>query len=98
MHPVERAAELHARFVNIHPFVDGNGRTGLLLLNFELMKDGYPPAIICKEDRLNYYDALDIACIGGDYSDITKLVAESVQRSLNIYLEVLGLRKGRGSE
>ncbi|RKP48303.1 Fic family protein [Trinickia fusca] len=92
MHPVERAAELHTRFVKIHPFVDGNGRTGRLLLNFELMKEGYPPAIIRKEDRLAYYDALDVACVNGDYSEITDLVAASVQRSLDIYLEVLGLR------
>jgi len=91
MHPVERAAELHTRFVKIHPFVDGNGRTGRLLLNFELMKAGYPPAIIRKEDRLAYYDALDNACVSDDYSDITRLVTESVQRSLNTYLDVLGL-------
>lgn len=93
MHPVERAAELHTRFVKIHPFVDGNGRTGRLLLNFELMKMGYPPAIIRKEDRLAYYDALDRACTSGDYGEITFLVAVSVQRSLDVYLELLGLRK-----
>ena len=58
MSPVERAAQLHTRFVKIHPFVDGNGRTGRLLLNLELMKFGYPPAVIRKEDRLAYYDAL----------------------------------------
>jgi Fic family protein len=93
MHPVERAAELHTRFVKIHPFVDGNGRMGRLLLNFELMKMGYPPAIIRKEDRLAYYDALDRACMSGDYGEITFLVAVSVQRSLDVYLELLGLRK-----
>lgn len=91
MHPVERAAELHTRFVKIHPFVDGNGRTGRLLLNFELMKAGFPPAIIRKEDRLAYYDALDKACVSGDYGDIARLVAESVQRSLDTYLDVLRL-------
>ena len=92
MHPVERAAELHTRFVKIHPFVDGNGRTGRLLLNFELMKAGYPPAIIQKEDRLAYYDALDEACESGNYSAITQLVANAVQRSLDTYLGILGLR------
>ncbi|MBY4725861.1 MULTISPECIES: Fic family protein [Burkholderia] len=92
MHPVARAAELHTRFVKIHPFVDGNGRTGRLLLNFELMKSGYPPAVIRKEDRLAYYDTLDEACTTADYSGITRLVAESVQRSLDAYLDVLGLR------
>jgi Fic family protein len=98
MHPVERAAELHTRFVKIHPFVDGNGRTGRLLLNFELMKAGYPPAIIRKEDRLAYYDALDKACVSGDYGDITLLAAESVQRSLDTYLDVLGLRHVPGPD
>ncbi|WGS52031.1 Fic family protein [Paraburkholderia sp. D15] len=93
MHPVERAAELHTRFVKIHPFVDGNGRTGRLLLNFELMKASYPPAIIRKEDRLAYYAALDKACVSGDYSDTARLAAESVQRSLDNYLDVLGLRR-----
>lgn len=93
MHPIERAAELHTRFVKIHPFIDGNGRTGRLLLNFELMKTGYPPAIIRKEDRLAYYDALDTACVSGDYNMITHLIADAVQRSLETYLNLLpGLR------
>ncbi|MCA8306833.1 Fic family protein [Burkholderia seminalis] len=92
MHPVERATELHTRFVKIHPFIDGNGRTGRLLLNFELMKAGYPPAIIRKDDRLAYYDSLDKACLSDDYDDIVCLVAESVKRSLDTYFDVLGLR------
>lgn len=91
MHPIERAAELHTRFVKIHPFVDGNGRTGRLLLNFELMKAGYPPAVIRKEDRLAYYDSLDEACVSGNYDAITHLVAEAVQRSLQAYLALLQL-------
>lgn len=91
-HPVERAAELHTRFVKIHPFVDGNGRTGRLLLNLELMKAGFPPAIIRKEDRLSYYDALDDACANGDYRAITRLVGEAVERSLTTYLDVLAPR------
>ena len=96
VHPVARAAELHTRFVKIHPFVDGNGRTGRLLLNFELMKAGYPPAIIRKEDRLEYYDALDEACVSGDYGDITRLVAAAVRRSLDTYLGVVGAHGGSG--
>jgi Fic family protein len=94
-HPVARAAELHTRFVKIHPFIDGNGRTGRLLLNFELMKAGYPPAIIRKEDRLAYYDALDEACVTGNYDAITQLVGQAVERSLDTYLQVLGLRGER---
>lgn len=88
-HPVVRAAELHARFVKVHPFIDGNGRTGRLVMNFELMKAGYPPAVIRKEDRLAYYDALDVACANGDVDDIVHLLAEAVERSLNVYLALL---------
>jgi Fic family protein len=89
MHTIERAAELHTRFVKNHPFIDGNGRTGRLLLNLELMKAGYPPAVIRKEERLAYYDALDNACVSGNYGGITALVAEAVQRSLETYLGLL---------
>lgn len=88
-HPVVHAAELHARFVKIHPFIDGNGRTARLVMNFELMKAGYPPAVIRKEDRLAYYDALDLACVSGNHDDITRLLAEAVERSLNVYLDLL---------
>lgn len=89
MHPVERAAHLHTRFVEIHPFADGNGRTGRLLLNLELLKAGYPPAIIRKEDRLAYYEALDAACAKGEFDGIVSMVADAVQRTLNEYLVLL---------
>lgn len=89
LHPVERASELHTRFVEIHPFIDGNGRTGRLLMNLELMKAGYPPAVIRKEDRLGYYDALDEACVSKNFDSITDLIVEAVQRSINTYQEVL---------
>lgn len=89
LHPVARIAELHTRFVEIHPFVDGNGRTGRLLMNLELMKAGYPPGVIRKEDRLDYYNALDVACVSGDYSAITELVADAIGRSVDLYKEVL---------
>lgn len=93
-HPVERAAQLHARFVKIHPFVDGNGRTSRLLLNFELMKAGYPPAVIRKDDRVAYYDGLDAACVSGTYAAITLLVAQAVERSLTTYLNLLAPAAG----
>lgn len=89
LHPVERAAKLHTIFVKVHPFVDGNGRTGRLLMNFELMKFGYPPAILRKEDRLDYYNALDEACSTGSYDKITKMIGGAVQRSLDTYVSLV---------
>lgn len=89
INPIARAAELHTRFVEIHPFVDGNGRTGRLLLNLSLMQAGYPPAIIQKEERNRYYDVLDEACITHCYDGVTLLVAEAVKRSLDTYLGLL---------
>ena len=53
------AGVAHTWFVTIHPFIDGNGRVGRLLMNLMLMRHGYPIAIITKEDRLRYYDALE---------------------------------------
>ena len=88
LHPVERGAMLHAIFVGIHPFIDGNGRTARLLLNLELMKEGFPPVIIKVANRLEYYDALDKAHTSKNYNDFTKLVATEVEDSLNIYLSV----------
>jgi Fic family protein len=89
LHPIKRAALLHGEFVKIHPFVDGNGRTARLLLNFELMKYGYPPAIIRTEMRPQYYDALDLAHTTGDYHSFVKLVASCVETSLDLWLSLL---------
>lgn len=59
LHPIERAAKVHADFVGIHLFIDGNGRTSRLLMNLELMKSGYLTCIITVDRRLHYYETLD---------------------------------------
>ena len=89
LHPVVRGAMLHAFFVGIHPFIDGNGRTSRLLLNLELMKDGFPPVVIKVENRLTYYEALDISHKTEDYSDFIQLVAQQVNDSLDLYLSAI---------
>lgn len=88
IHPVELAAISHHKFVQIHPFTDGNGRTARLFMNLILMQKGYPMVIMLKNDRQKYYRALDKAD-RGNISDIVKLVAQSVERSMNIYLRVI---------
>ena len=59
LHPIERAALFHLKFEGIHPFVDGNGRTGRLILNLMLMRAGYPPINVKYSDRKRYYEAFD---------------------------------------
>ena len=88
-HPVVRATLLHGEFVKIHPFINGNGRTSRLLLNFELMKSGYPPIIIKNENRADYYKVLDHAHTTMDYGPFIKLVAELVIESEKLWLMVL---------
>ncbi len=88
MYIVEFATMFHHKFVHIHPFQDGNGRTGRLLMNIFLMQYGFPIAIIQKNDRQKYYRALEMAD-NGNYKPLVLFVAQAVLRSLNIYLDVL---------
>lgn len=88
-HPVVRATLIHGEFVKIHPFIDGNGRTSRLLLNFELMKNGYPPIIIKNEERARYYDVLDLAHTTMNYEPFIELVSELVIESEKLWVSVL---------
>ncbi len=92
MHPIERAARVHVDFVGIHPFVDGNGRTSRLLINLELMKSGFPPAVLKVEDRLAYYKALDLAHTTGNYDPFIKIISNVVEKSFEPYFYALGLQ------
>ena len=86
----EKLAEFHIRFEGIHPFIDGNGRTGRLLINLELMKAGYPPIDIKFTDRKRYYDAFDAYYVKKDLSAMTKLFAEYLNARLTEYLKIIG--------
>jgi Fic family protein len=86
LHPVERAALAHHRLVAIHPFIDGNGRAARLVMNLLLMRDGYPPTIILRVNRSQYYRLLAQA-IAGDEVPLVNLVGRAVERSLTRYLE-----------
>ena len=78
------AAAAHTWFVTIHPFIDGNGRVARLLMNLILMRYGYPIAIITKEDRLRYYDALELSQ-ASDLTPFVVLLAECMEESLEEY-------------
>jgi Fic family protein len=93
LNPLELATVFHHKFVWIHPFFDGNGRTVRLAMNLLLMRHGFPPAIILTNDRTKYYSALNQAN-NGNYTKLMLLMAQASERTLNIYLSAVpGLDK-----
>ena len=89
MHPIERIARFHLEFEGIHPFIDGNGRTGRLILNLELIRNGYPAINIKFTDRKRYYDAFDAFYRDGNADEMILLVGEYVRERLDKYLEIV---------
>ncbi len=85
---VELAAWTHAEFVKIHPFVDGNGRTSRMLMNYQLMAQGFLPVSIAKEDRLEYFDALEAYAVSGNLIPFTDLIAALEEVRLDEYLSI----------
>lgn len=91
LHPVEYAAMLHEKFVTIHPFIDGNGRTARLLMNFALTEAGYPPIVVKANpnSRLAYNRSLEIAQTQGDLSQFIQFVSKIVEEKLEKMVHIL---------
>jgi fido (protein-threonine AMPylation protein)/transcriptional regulator with XRE-family HTH domain len=90
-HPVLMAADMHEKFVTMHPFIDGNGRTSRLLMNLHLMQHGYPVATIKGDlkSRMSYYKALDFARQKPDQHAFRKLVVDYVGKSCEKWLSLM---------
>lgn len=84
--PIIRAALTHEMFLAIHPFLDGNGRTARLLLNLQLMRDGYPVALLLASWRPRYIRALEQAH-HGQYAPLVTIVGRAVEAGLDMFLE-----------
>ena len=85
INPIFLAAEFHYKFIRIHPFDDGNGRTARILMNFILMQFGYPPAIIKTEDKANYFAVLQLAD-AGEIEPFIDFIAKNLNHSLTIMI------------
>lgn len=88
-HPLITSGYIHHRFVEIHPFIDGNGRVARLLTNMYLIRHGYPPVILKVENRKIYYASL----MDGDRGDLGPLInfiARAMNESLSLYLSIFG--------
>lgn len=86
LNPIELAAWTHAEFVKIHPFVDGNGRTSRLIMNYQLLANGFPAISIAKENRLDYFNTLEAYAVEGKLAPFAEMIAELVEQQLDRYL------------
>ena len=89
MTDIERIALFHLEFEGIHPFIDGNGRTGRLILNLDLKRNGYPPINVKFTERKRYYDAFDAFYKDNDATPMTELIAEYINLRFSDYFKVL---------
>ena len=89
MNAIELAAWTHAEFVKIHPFVDGNGRTSRMIMNYQLMAAGFLPVSIAKENRLSYFEALEAYAVGGDLNPFAEMIASLEEQRLEEYLGIM---------
>lgn len=78
-----KIATYHIQFEKIHPFEDGNGRTGRLLINYELLKSNLPPIVISKDDRIKYFEFLRNNDIVGFTNMIKELSNQEIERLKN---------------
>lgn len=90
VHPLELAAIFHQKFEELHPFQDGNGRTGREILNLMLMRNGYPPIYITPTERTNYINALE-AGNSGDYSALVGFIFQRVIATMEFYMSKTSL-------
>jgi Fic family protein len=88
-HPLIIAAEAQARFVGIHPFINGNGRTARLLMNLVLLQNGYVPAIIKTKDRAAYLDAIELWQNKNEKGLFYGIIVDYEKESLELYLKTI---------
>lgn len=94
LNQIELAAWTHAEFVKIHPFTDGNGRTSRLIMNYQLMAEGFPAVSVAKEDRLEYFKTLAAYAVEEDLQPFADLAAGLVDRQMDKIIELSEPQQG----
>lgn len=88
LNPIELAAWTHAEFAKIHPFIDGNGRTSRLIMNYQLMRNEFLPVSINTEDRLEYFNLLEEYAVNGNLAPFVDFIAKLEEQQLDEYLSI----------
>ncbi|MCD7981544.1 MAG: Fic family protein [Clostridiales bacterium] len=88
LNTIELAAWTHAEFVRIHPFTDGNGRTSRMMMNYQLLIGGFLPVSVAKENRLEYFDALEAYAVNGELTPFAEMIAGLEQQRLEEYISI----------
>jgi len=89
MNGIELATWSHAEFVKIHPFIDGNGRTSRLIMNYQLMVHGFLPISIAKESRLDYFDALESYAVEANLKPFVDFIGALEEQRLDVYIRAI---------
>lgn len=93
---IELAAWTHAEFVKIHPFPDGNGRTSRLIMNYQLMANGFPAISIAKENRLEYFNTLEAYAVEGNLAPFADMIAGLEDKQLDVLLNLAAPEQDMG--
>ena len=88
LNPIDLAAWTHAEFVKIHPFIDCNGRTSRLIMNYQLMRNEFLPVSINTEDRLEYFNLLEEYAVNGNLAPFVDFIAKLEEQQLDEYLSI----------
>ena len=88
LNAIELAAWTHAEFVRIHPYADGNGRTSRMIMNYQLLSNGFLPVSVAKENRLEYFETLEAYAVNGDLVPFAEMIAGLEQQRLEEYISI----------
>lgn len=97
-HPILKAIIFKTKFIRIHPFRDGNGRTSRILLNYMLVRYGYPTITITGKEKYSYFNSLQKAITENNYTDLVKLIMKHLNTRCDKYIQVINEQKAIAEE